>query len=589
MTKTRRVTPEEQREMKNPLLEGIAVWTQFYRLNPHRFVEEYLNINLKLFQKILLYMMMVMNYFMFIASRGLGKSFLVALFCVCRCILYPKSKIVVASNTRSQANEVLLKITEEFMKNFDWGSDNLKREIQSSSIGQNKAEIIFKNGSWIKVATASDSGRGMRANILVVDEFRLVDKATIDTVLRRFLVAPRQPLYLTKPEYSHLAERNKEIYMSSAWWKTHWSYEKAKSYTVNLLDDTKQYFICGLPYQIAIKEGLLMKEQVEDEMSEADFDEMTFRMEMETEWLGNDGEALFKFDDISGQRKIKSPLYTFEINGADKKSLPELLPNERRILSVDIALMGSSKRKNDACSLILNRAIPLNDKYSSNIVFMNNIEDVKSDELALYIRQLYDWYNCTDLVIDTNGIGLATYDCLSRDIIDPRTGVVYPALSCRNNEEMAKRCSNPNAPKVIWSIKAFQKFNSEACLLLRSGFQQGRINLLINEYEAEEILKDNIKGYASLTAEEQLKYKMPYIHTTLLVYELVNLEFEVHGTDMKIKEQTGMRKDRYSSLSYNYWVQSQLERELLVSSNVTFDIQQYASGLRKLNHKPTMY
>ena len=443
-----------------------------------------------------------------------------------------------------------MKITEEFMKNFDWGSDNLKREIQSSSIGQNKAEIIFKNGSWIKVATASDSGRGMRANILVVDEFRLVDKATIDTVLRRFLVAPRQPLYLTKPEYSHLAERNKEIYMSSAWWKTHWSYEKAKSYTVNLLDDTKQYFICGLPYQIAIKEGLLMKEQVEDEMSEADFDEMTFRMEMETEWLGNDGEALFKFDDISSQRKIKSPLYTFKMNGADKKNLPELLPNERRILSVDIALMGS---------------------------------------LALYIRQLYDWYNCTDLVIDTNGIGLATYDCLSRDIIDPRTGVVYPALSCRNNEEMAKRCSNPNAPKVIWSIKAFQKFNSEACLLLRSGFQQGRINLLINEYEAEEILKDNIKGYASLTAEEQLKYKMPYIHTTLLVYELVNLEFEVHGTDMKIKEQTGMRKDRYSSLSYNYWVQSQLERELLVSSNVTFDIQQYASGLRKLNHKPTMY
>lgn len=70
MTKTRRVTSEEQREMKNALLEGIAVWTSFYRQNPHRFVEEYLNIKLKLFQKILLYMMMVMNYFMFIASRG---------------------------------------------------------------------------------------------------------------------------------------------------------------------------------------------------------------------------------------------------------------------------------------------------------------------------------------------------------------------------------------------------------------------------------------------------------------------------------------------------------------------------------------
>ena len=82
---------------------------------------------------------------------------------------------------------------------------------------------------------------------------------------------------------------------------------------------------------------------------------------------------------------------------------------------------------------------------------------------------------------------------------------------------------------------------------------------------------------------------MPFIKNTLLVYDLVKLELEVHGIDMKINEQTCMRKDRYSSLSYNYWVQSQLEREVLVSSNVTFDIQQYASGLRKLNHKPTMY
>lgn len=134
-----------------------------------------------------------------------------------RCILFPKTKICIASSTRVQANEVLSKIEDDFMKNYGWGSDNLRREITFHTVGANKAVIEFANGSWIKVVTASDSGRGARANILLVDEFRMVDLDTINTVLRRFLTAPRQPNYLNNPEYKHLKERNKEFYMSSAW------------------------------------------------------------------------------------------------------------------------------------------------------------------------------------------------------------------------------------------------------------------------------------------------------------------------------------------------------------------------------------
>ena len=96
----------------------------------------------------------------------------------------------------------------------------------------------------------------------------MVDLDVINTVLRRFLTAPRQPGYLSKPEYQHLAERNKEIYMSSCWYQSHWSFEKVKAYFVNMLDDTKKYFVCALPYQIAIKENLLSREQVEDEIDD---------------------------------------------------------------------------------------------------------------------------------------------------------------------------------------------------------------------------------------------------------------------------------------------------------------------------------
>lgn len=577
-------------EKSERIMNGIAVWAGFYRANPHRFVVDYLNIKLKLFQKILLYAMMHNNFFMYIAARGQGKTWLTALFCVVRCILFPKTKICIASATRPQANEVLLKITDDFMKNYGFGSENLRREITYAAVGANKAVIEFANGSWIRVVTAADSGRGARANILLVDEFRMVDLDTINTVLRRFLTAPRQPNYLNNPKYAHLLERNKEFYMSSAWYKNHWSFEKAKAYTVNMLDDTKKYFICGLPYQVSVKEGLLSREQIEDEMSETDFDEVKWSMEMDCLFFGDTEGAFFSFDDIGCRRTLQTAVYPPSFINNKTYKIPELAMNERRIMSVDVALMASNKHRNDASAIIINSAIPTNNNnYVSNIIYLENHEGLNTDELALVIRRLFRLYKCTDLVVDTNGSGLGVFDALIRDMVDPETGELYGALSCCNDKDMAARCKVANAPEVIWSIKANASFNNEICILLRSGFKQGKINLLVSEFEAEEILKDKIKGYAKMQPFEQLQYKMPYIQTTLLIYELTKLEHEIKGTNIKIIEKTGMRKDRYSSLAYNYWVQCQLEREILQKPQVSFDIKSYAKQMKKLNKRPNMY
>jgi hypothetical protein len=198
------------------------------------------------------------------------KTWLTALFCVVRCILYPGSKIVISSGTLKQANEVLLKIQDDFMKQ----SPILRTEIERCNIGQNDATIMFKNGSWIKTRTSNDNARSARANILIADEFRMIDETVLNTVLRKFLTSPRQPSYLNKPEYKHLQERNKEIYMSSAYFKSSWAYKKAQGYTLNFFNDKKKYFICGIPYQVSILEGLLLREQVEDEMSEPDYNEL---------------------------------------------------------------------------------------------------------------------------------------------------------------------------------------------------------------------------------------------------------------------------------------------------------------------------
>ena len=156
--------------------------------------------------------MMHFNYFMYLASRGQGKTFLTSIFCCTRAILFPGSKIIVASGVKSQAREVIEKI-DDLRKNCP----NLDREISDISTSTNDSRCEFHNGSWIKIVASSDNSRSKRSNVLVVDEFRMVDLQIINKVLRKFQTAPRLPKYLNKPEYAHLKERNKELYLSSCW------------------------------------------------------------------------------------------------------------------------------------------------------------------------------------------------------------------------------------------------------------------------------------------------------------------------------------------------------------------------------------
>lgn len=550
---------EIEKDKQQKIMETIAWKAGYYRANPHRYVSEVLGLSLKWFQQILLWCMMHYNFVMYLAARGQGKTYLTALFCCVRCILFPGTKIVVSSGTLKQANEVLLKIQDDFMKQ----SSILRSEIEKCNIGQNDASIYFKNGSWIKTRTSSENSRSARANCIVVDEFRMVDETVINTVLRKFLTSPRQPKYLQKPEYAHMQERNKEIYMSSAYFKSSWAYKKAQSYTLNFFDDTKKYFICGLPYQVSVREGLLSRSQLEDEMSEADYNELVQQMEMECLWFGDTDGSLFKFDELTARRRLRKAFPPLSFCN-DKITIPKLTSTGKRILSIDVALMQSTKKKkNDASAIFINDLIQVNDTaYQSNFVYGETFEGLKTDELGMIVMKYFYEYQCTDLVLDTNGIGLGVYDFITKDQVCQENGKRYQAMTCINDKDMAERCKVRDANKVVWSVKANANFNNEICVLLRNGIQNGKINFLISEQDADSSLKETYKGYFKMSPTEQAKLKMSYVQTTFAVYELIKLDHEVKNGNIKVKEVEGMRKDRYSSIAYSYWCACQLELKL---------------------------
>ena len=192
----------------NRVMNIVNTRASYYRANPQRFIKEYLGITyLKWFQEIIIYAMMHFDFFMFIASRGLGKTYLIAIFACTRCILYPGTKIVIASGLKSQALAVIHKIVTELIPD----SPALDSEIEKYSTNPQLAGVTFKNGSYIETVASNDGARSKRANILIFDEFRMIDKNTLDESLKPLNANPRLPRFLSNPKYAdYPREENKQ-------------------------------------------------------------------------------------------------------------------------------------------------------------------------------------------------------------------------------------------------------------------------------------------------------------------------------------------------------------------------------------------
>ena len=61
-------------------------------------------------------------------------------------------------------------------------SPNLRREIAYVKVGANDAVVKFKNGSTIEAVASSDSARGYRCNILILDECRLISQHVLNSI-----------------------------------------------------------------------------------------------------------------------------------------------------------------------------------------------------------------------------------------------------------------------------------------------------------------------------------------------------------------------------------------------------------------------
>ena len=545
---------ETNKTRPSKLLEGVGVWGSFYRIRPDKFVTDYLGLHLYLYQRVLICMMMFCTNLIYCAARGQGKTFLTSMFCVVKCVLFPGTKVCVCSKSLKQAKGVLLKIQQELMPN----SAVLRAEIESIRINNAEGIVTFKNGSFIFMSVASDNARGYRCNVLIVDEFVLVDPVVIAAVLKKFLNVDRVPGFMSKPEYRNnpkYRERNQEIYMSSCWLKSSWGWEKLQDYTRAMMNPKKKYFVCGLPYQLSIKEGLLNKSAIEDEMAEGSFNSILFSMENECLWWGEAIDGFFNYGELLDSRKNAEPLYAKNVRDLISNTIvknPKKEKGELRMISVDVALMSSKKRNNDATSIFVWRLVPnKTGQYARYIAYAENIEGRHSEDQAIHIRQLFEDLECDYIVIDRVGLSMTVVENLIKDLVDPNTGETYQGLSCMNDSEIASRYKGSASlpKKCIYAINGSSLNNNIYAIKFRDALKMKKIIMPITEQEFKDN-KGSTKEFLDLSESEKIKVKMPYIETTLAINEIVNLKYEDKNGLIKIIENSTARKDRYSSLSY---------------------------------------
>lgn len=287
---------------------------------------------------------------------------------------------------------------------------------------------------------------------------------------------------------------------------------------------------------------------------------------MEGMWLGENEKSYFKFDDLEPNRTISIPMYPkYMYDKVKSLKCPERKEGEIRIIASDISVMPG--KNNDASVFTILRLIPLKNNngkyYSREIVYMETMAGGHSTIQAIKIRQMYEDFDCDYIILDCSGVGMGIYDNLVQTLYDKERCREYEAFTSMNDEDMADRCQVPDAPKKIYSMKAYAQINSDCAISFRDNLRKGKIKLLINENESKDIL-NGYKGFTSLPIEDQAKYIHPYIQTSALISEMVNLEAEINTqtSQVKLKEQNGQRKDRWSSASYGNYLANIFERDL---------------------------
>ena len=529
----------------NEVSIDYEAWTEFfsyYRYYIDEFAIDILGVELFPFQRVILRAMGRGQFSVLIACRGLGKSWIVALFYICVSILYPNVKCGIASGNSQQARNVIIqKVKGELSKN-----ETIAREINFPiKTSSDDCYCEFKSGSEIRAITLAqdrggDSARSWRFNYLLVDEARLVKDDIVETILIPMTKTKRQNALRWKQN-----EKGKVIFISSAYLKTSGLYKRFKYHFEQMVAGNKNYVAMCFPYQVGIQAGLFDSDDIEQEKEKPSMTSDKFAYEYEGIFVGSSGESYYPYELTMPCRSLQH----CELE-QPKKS------DSIYIITHDVAV-STAKNSDNACTHVIKLKVRPNGTYTKSVVYTKVVNGLPLEKQRDFLRELIHlkFPNCKKLIIDERGSGngLPRMFYESWEYTDPKTKITveYPPLIKDNDEEGFLL---ENAIPLIRAINATNEFNTTYYPYMKSCFEDRTLQLLVASDEVDSQYKSG-----EITPEEYAQY----IEHDTLQSELSNIkqEYSESGNLQYNRIVKTKKRDRATSLFYGLSVVSEWELE----------------------------
>lgn len=544
------VSEERVRAVSPAIRQYIAFWREY----PDLFVdflqtggdfEKEKKFKFFFYQRVFIRAAMRYQYVYMVFPRAYSKSFLSVMVLMIRCILYPGAHLFVTSGGKEQAAGIIKEKVQEictlvpaFKREIDWS----RGATQES---KDYAKYIFKNGSYFDNIAARETSRGKRRHGGLIEECVGVDGKILQEVLIPTMNVSRRCADGTVQEAETLNQS--QIYVTTAGYKNSFPYHKLITLLVRMVVEPEKAIILGGTYKIPVLMRLLPRTFVEDMKKEETFNEDSFEREYESIWSGTVEDAFFNGDAFDRCRKNLQPEHSYSGRSSTRSYY---------VIGVDVG------RKGDLSECIVVKVIPQSQGPAiKSVVNMFTMQDAHFEDQAIALKNLYYKYKAKALVIDANGLGIGLIDYMVKKQ-ETSDGDILPDFGVINDEdgEYKKYRTENTEYDAMYLIKANAPINTEAHANLQSQLNAGKIRFLIEERVAKNKLLATQRG-KNMSVEERNEYLKPFVLTSILKEQMMNLREENEGVNIILKQANrSIKKDKFSALEYAmYYIKQEEE------------------------------
>ena len=544
---------EERIEAQLPQLRNLI---SFYREYPDLLIDDIKGPDCKFkfyfYQRIFIRTVMRHRYVYATFPRAYSKSFLSMMVLMLRCILYPGSHLFVTTGGKEQAASITVAKIEEICKLIPALENEINWDRGVSKKSKNDAKYIFKNSSSIDILAAMESSRGQRRHGGLMEECVLIDQTALNEI-----IIPTTNIDRLLPDGTMDRKEivNKsQIYITTAGWKNSFAYEKLIELLIRSIIESNEVMILGGTYETPVAEGLLSEDFVEQLKLDGTYNEDSFDREYRSKWSGDVENAFFSSEKFDKHRVLLQPEY--EHSGRSSKSA-------YYVLGVDV---GRFKCTTEVCVF---KVTP--QPQGAALKTLVNLYTYEAEDFeiqAINVKKLYYKYHARQIAIDANGVGAGFVDFMTKNQVDPETGDTLAAFgvsggTAEDTLEQYKKIKGPDVEEgAMYLIKANAPINTEAYSYVQTQMYSGKIKFLIDETSAK-IKHMSTKVGQNETVDQRNEYLKPFVMTSILKEQMMNLVEENEGVNILLKQSNkSVKKDKFSAFIYGlYYIKQEEDRK----------------------------